>query len=391
MNALQVQCANTVLRSQTAGQLLIVPLAFSAIRTIVPARQSTTTQTRQLHARGPPIQPSRRMIRRPTSCRCSTMNPFFTQSTARQYTSPVTIQTQKQPTIHPLFEPRTGTFQYLVADPATNQAVIIDPVLDYDKCTHTITTATADALLSLAREKGYTVTRILETHAHADHLTASFYLQRKLAAQQQQEPKPDVCIGARIGKVQSLFGERYGIAADEYEGVFDKLLGDDEEFMIGTLKARAMHLPGHTPDHMGYMIGDNVFVGDSLFHVDIGTARCDFPGGSAHDLYQSAKKLLSLPGHVQIWTGHDYPPEGEREPVPGVSVAEHRERNKHLRDGVTEKQFVAMRRERDAHLAAPRLLHESLQVNVRAGRLPKENEAGMRLLKVPLKTKGTSW
>ena len=133
---------------------------------------------------------------------------------------------------------------------------------------------------------------------------------------------------------------------------------------------------------------DNVFVGDSLFHVDIGTARCDFPGGSAHALYQSAKKLLSLPDEVRIWTGHDYPPEGEREPVPSVSVKEHREKNRHMRDGVSEDQFVAMRSERDAHLAAPRLLHESLQVNVRGGRLPKENEAGMRLLKLPLKMKG---
>lgn len=285
-----------------------------------------------------------------------------------------------------MFEHKTGTFQYLVADPLTNTAVIIDPVLDYDKCTQTITTTSADFLLSLVREKGCKISRILETHAHADHLTASFYLQRRLA--KAQDEKPPVCIGKRIDKVQSLFGERYGIDAEEYEGVFDKLFDDDEEFAIGQLKAKAIHLPGHTPDHLGYKIGDNIFCGDSLFHVDIGTARCDFPGGSAHVLYQSARKILSLPNHVKIWTGHDYPPEGTREPVPYVSVGGHKELNRHVRDGVTKEEFVKMREERDSHLAAPRLLHESLQVNVRAGRLPKENEAGMRLLKVPVKVKG---
>lgn len=285
-----------------------------------------------------------------------------------------------------MFEHKTGTFQYLVADPLTNTAVIIDPVLDYDKCTQTITTTSADFLLSLVREKGCKISRILETHAHADHLTASFYLQRRLA--KAQDEKPPVCIGKRIDKVQSLFGERYGIDAEEYEGVFDKLFDDDEEFAIGQLKAKAIHLPGHTPDHLGYKIGDNIFCGDSLFHVDIGTARCDFPGGSAHVLYQSARKILSLPNHVKIWTGHDYPPEGTREPVPYVSVGSHKELNRHVRDGVTKEEFVKMREERDSHLAAPRLLHESLQVNVRAGRLPKENEAGMRLLKVPVKVKG---
>lgn len=152
-----------------------------------------------------------------------------------------------------MFEQRTGTFQYLVADPSTNEAVIIDPVLDYDKCSHTITTTSADALLSLVREKGYTISYILETHAHADHLTASFYLQRRLA--EKQGKNPPVCIGNRIGRVQTFFAQRYGIHAEEYEGVFDKLLGDDEVFEIGKLKAKAIHLPGHTPDHMGYMIG----------------------------------------------------------------------------------------------------------------------------------------
>ncbi|KAK5653648.1 hypothetical protein OQA88_8678 [Cercophora sp. LCS_1] len=383
MNALQAQnCVGAALRCQTTAGLLLAPLVTSALRISSAPIHNTTQPARQFHARTlhrfPPTRP--RLYKRvPLPHRA------FPVNTPKPRGYATTTPTTTEPVIHPVFEQRTGTFQYLVADASTNEAVIIDPVLDYDKCSHTITTTSADALLSLVREKGYNITRILETHAHADHLTASFYLQRQLAGKQGN--KPPVCIGNRIGRVQTFFAQRYGIEADEYEGVFDELLGDDEEFEIGKLKAKAIHLPGHTPDHMGYMIGDNVFCGDSLFHTDIGTARCDFPGGSAHALYHSARKVLSLPEHVKIWTGHDYPPEGVREPVPAVSVGEHRKTNRHLKDGVTEDEFVAMRSERDSNLAAPRLLHESLQVNVRAGRLPKANDAGMRLMRVPLKVK----
>ncbi|KAK3990409.1 putative beta-lactamase hydrolase-like protein [Cladorrhinum sp. PSN332] len=377
MNALQVQCIDSALSCQTTTRLLLAPLITAAIHNPV-------LQRRSLHQ-----QPTR-IPRTPTTRRQSSRLPQLHQfphltpikRTALYSTAPSTAE----PAIHPVYEHKTGTFQYLVADPSTKTAAIIDPVLDYDKCSQTITTTTADALLSLIREKGYTISHILETHAHADHLTSSFYLQRRLA--EQQDEKPPVCIGKRIDQVQSLFGGRYGIDAQEYAGVFDKLFEDDEEFKIGNLTAQAIHLPGHTPDHLGYKIGDNVFCGDSLFHVDIGTARCDFPGGSAHSLYKSVKKLLSLPDHVKVWTGHDYPPEGERDPVPYVTVGGHREMNRHVKDGITEDQFVTMRNERDSHLAAPKLLHESLQVNVRAGRLPKKNEAGMRLLKVPVKVKG---
>ncbi|KAJ4294938.1 hypothetical protein N0V88_005177 [Collariella sp. IMI 366227] len=217
-----------------------------------------------------------------------------------------------KPTIHSLFEPATSTWQYIVADPSSSQAVIIDPVLDYDNCSRTVSARSADALISLIQSKGYIISHILETHAHADHLTAAFYLQRKFAAS--QGAKPPVGIGKRIGQVQSLFGK-----------------------------------------------------------------RCDFPGGSAHDLYQSAKKLLSLPDHVKIWVGHDYPVKGERGPEPWTS------RNKHIRDGIAEEEFVEMRKERDSKLAAPRLVHESLQVNIRAGQLPKTDEVGMRAFKLPVK------
>ncbi|KAL2151660.1 hypothetical protein VTH82DRAFT_6758 [Thermothelomyces myriococcoides] len=307
-------------------------------------------------------------------------------------TTTTTVPQAKEPRIHSIFEPQTCTWQYVIADPATRTAVIIDPVLDYDNTTRTISTTAADSLLDLIRSEGYTVSHVLETHAHADHLTAAFYLRRRLAALQEGTgPAPAVGIGRRIGQVQSLFGKRYGVAADEYDGAFDLLLDDDQVFWVGQLPGQVMHLPGHTPDHVGYRIGDNVFCGDSLFHPTLGTARCDFPGGSSRALYQSAKKLLSLPDHVKVWVGHDYPPEGERAPEPWATVGEHRARNKHVREGVTEDEFVQMRNDRDKVLGAPRLLHESLQVNIRAGRLPKVDESGMRMLRLPVKVPNEGW
>ncbi|KAK0736557.1 beta-lactamase-like protein [Apiosordaria backusii] len=383
MNASQVHhCVENVIRCQATTRLLLAP--FVTLSLHIPRSQPFHLQQRPFHHAGKHF-PCTRCTRSRSCCQQPHGIPRLSRCLKKSCSAATTVPLE--PAIHPVFEQKTGTFQYLVSDPATTDAAIIDPVLDYDKCSHTITTTTADSVLSLVREKGYRIVRIMETHAHADHLTASFYLQRELA--KHQDFKPPVGIGKRIGQVQSLFGQRYGIEAEEYEGVFDKLFEDDEEFTIGTLRAQAMHLPGHTPDHLGYKIGDNIFCGDSIFHTDIGTARCDFPGGSAHALYQSARRILSLPDHVKIWTGHDYPPDGEREPVPYVTVGEHRQKNKHLKDGVSEDDFVKLRGERDEHLAAPRLLHESLQVNVRAGRLPSQNEAGMRLLKVPIKVKGT--
>ncbi|OQD63135.1 hypothetical protein PENPOL_c010G06116 [Penicillium polonicum] len=320
----------------------------------------------------------------PRSCSIPTNNHRISRRVT--YSTASTISTE--PVIHDIFEPTSGTWQYLIADPSTSTAVIIDPVLNYDPATQAVTTQAADSLLSLIKGKGYKIDKILETHAHADHLSAASYLQKHLA--QDQDHKPPVCIGKRIEQVQNLFAERYGVPKEEYKAIFDRLFDDDETFTIGNLKGKAIHLPGHTPDHLGYMIGDNLFCGDSLFHVDIGTARCDFPGGDANDLFRSGRKLLSLPDHFKIWTGHDYPPEG-RDPVPWVSVQGHKELNKHLKDGISEEEFVTLRKERDAGLAAPKLLHQSLQVNIRAGHLPSPTKFGHRLLHLPLKLTGEAW
>ncbi|PSN67561.1 putative metallo-beta-lactamase domain protein [Corynespora cassiicola Philippines] len=278
-----------------------------------------------------------------------------------------------EPIIHDEFETTTGTWQYIVADPSTRRAAIVDPVLDFDPATQSISTDSANKLLNLIGQKGYSIDWILETHAHADHLTSSFYLRTQLG--RVQNHVPSVGIGKRIDQVQNMFAQRYMVPPKEYTAVFDKLFDDDEKFFIGNLEAAAIHLPGHTPDHMGYQIANNVFCGDSIFHPDIGTARCDFPGGSAKALFDSGRKLLSLSDDVKIWTGHDYPPAGRDKPVPFMTVKEHGEQNKHLKSGISEEEFVKLRHERDAALAAPRLLHQSLQINIRAGRLPEPTDA----------------
>ncbi|PYH46000.1 MBL fold metallo-hydrolase [Aspergillus saccharolyticus JOP 1030-1] len=306
-------------------------------------------------------------------------------------TSPTT------PNIHALFDPPTSTWQYLIADPTTSAAAIIDPVLDYDPTTQTITTTTADTLLALAASKQYTISHILETHIHADHLTAAAYLQARLA--QSQPSKPPICAGHRISQVQRLFAARYAIPAEEYQppkGGFDRLFQDDETFRIGGLEAVAVHLPGHTPDHLGYLIGgENLFSGDSLFHPDIGTARCDFPGGSPEQLWASGQKVLALAPDTKVWAGHDYPPPagGRKEVVPYVTVREHQQGNRHLKKGgPSREEFVRLRGERDRGLGEPRLLHVALQVNVRGGRMPAPigGEGGLRLLRVPVRG-GKSW
>ncbi|KAK4158323.1 hypothetical protein C8A00DRAFT_10970 [Chaetomidium leptoderma] len=287
-----------------------------------------------------------------------------------------------EPIVHAVFEPHTSTWQYIVADSSTKAAVIVDPVLDFDPSRNAISTESADALLALVKEHGYTVDTLLETHVHADHLTAAKYLQDRLA--KAGEKKPQIGIGKRIGEVQERFAARYGIARDEYEGAFDRLLDDDEIFHVGQLEAKAVHLPGHTPDHMGYLIGENIFCGDSLFNSDVGSARCDFPGGNANDLFKTATKLFSLPPTFKIYTGHDYPPNNPRStPQAFSTVAEQMEHNKHLKSGTSETEFVAWRLGRDTGLAEPRLIHQALQVNIRAGRLPKDG-----LLHVPVRVEG---
>ncbi|EAA32947.2 Metallo-hydrolase/oxidoreductase [Neurospora crassa] len=298
-----------------------------------------------------------------------------------------------EPLIHPLFDPTTSTFTYLVACPSTLHAVVIDSVLDFDPATARISTTTADSLLlSLIRSHNYKIVKILETHVHADHLTASRYLQTQLASDDDDEEedeknggtkKPEICIGKRIVQVQKRVAESYGLPREEWEGVFDRVFEDDEEFRVGDLKVKVKHLPGHTPDHVGYMVGSNIFCGDSLFDPEIGSARCDFPGGDAHALYNSVQTLFSLPAHYRIYTGHDYPSADSRSPQPYTTVADQKRLNKHLKEGTTKDQFVTWRQERDSGLAEPKLLHQALQVNVRAGRMPKNG-----MLKVPLKMPG---
>ncbi|OAA41297.1 metallo-beta-lactamase domain protein [Metarhizium rileyi] len=293
--------------------------------------------------------------------------------------------------VHDIYEPKTGTWQYVVADPSTMSAAVIDSVLEFDPASATIDTKSADALLALIQQKKYTVELILETHAHADHLTAAAYLQEQLASS--QGSRPDIGIGKHIQEVQKRFGDRYGVNSVEYSNVFDRLFEDDAQFKIGNLNATVLYLPGHTPDHVGYRIQvsvdngeDNIFCGDTLFNADVGSARCDFPGGDATQLYHSVQKLLSHAPYVKIWTGHDYPPEArDGHAVSAMTVGQHREQNKHLKDGTSEREFVAWRTERDATLKEPRLIHYALQMNIRAGRLPKPTPMGDRLLHVPLK------
>ena len=294
-----------------------------------------------------------------------------------------------KPDIYACFEAVTATWQYLVADPETQDAVVIDSVLDFNPVSSQISTNTADGLLDLISKNNLTIVRILETHAHADHLTAANYLQQKLVSQ--GSPRPNICIGARITEVQATFASKYQINVSELANVFDKLFQDNEEFMIGEIRVKVLHLPGHTPDHVGYQIGENVFTGDSIFNPDVGSARADFPGGSATALYASTQTLLDLPQNYRLYVGHDYPPESRMGNESGVkhkpytTVKEQKEENKHVKTGTEEEEFVKFRLERDAVLGEPKLLHQSLQFNIRAGKLPETTEGGDMFLHIPVK------
>ncbi len=303
---------------------------------------------------------------------------------------------ENKPEIQTCFEPKTGTFQYVIADPSTRDCVIIDSVLDFDSATNQISTTSADKLLAIVDNHNYKVTRILETHAHADHITASSYLQKQIF--QKHQHRPSICIGKRITEVQETFGRRYDIDPSELHAIFDHLFSDDEKFAVGNLTAEVLHLPGHTPDHVGYMIGENVFTGDSIFNPDVGSARADFPGGSAKALYKSMRTLLALPAHYRLYTGHDYPPEtreatgaeGGRERA-YTTVGEQNESNKHAKAGSSEEDFVSWRSERDGGLAEPKQIHQALQFNIRAGHLPRASADGYRFLHVPLKVSNMSF
>jgi glyoxylase-like metal-dependent hydrolase (beta-lactamase superfamily II) len=279
------------------------------------------------------------------------------------------------------FDADTWTVSYIVLDTDTKQCALIDSVLDYDPKSGRTKTRSADRLIARVRELGASVAWILETHAHADHLTAAPYLKQQLGGQS--------AIGRHITAVQQVFGKLFnagaGFARDGSQ--FDHLFTDDEAFRIGRLEARAMHTPGHTPACMSYVVSDAmetvVFVGDTLFMPDYGTARCDFPGGDARTLFRSINKLLSLPPETRLYMCHDYQP-GGREVQFVSTVAEEREKNVHVRNGISEEEFVAMRQARDATLEMPTLILPSVQVNMRAGELPEPEDNGIRYLKIPL-------
>lgn len=287
----------------------------------------------------------------------------------------------KQMQTEGFYDPATSTVSYLVLDRETRQCAIVDSVLDYDPKSGRTGTASADRLIARVAAMSAAVQWILETHVHADHLSAAPYLKQKLGGQ--------VGIGAHITTVQQVFGDLFNAKGDFARdgSQFDRLFQDGEQFSVGSLRARALHTPGHTPACMTYVVTDGgdsaAFVGDTLFMPDYGTARCDFPGGDAQTLYRSINKVLSLPPETTLYLCHDYQPNGR--PVQFVStVAEQRRNNIHVRDGIGEEEFVAMRRQRDATLEMPVLLLPSVQVNMRAGHLPEPEDNGRRYLKIPL-------
>jgi len=282
-----------------------------------------------------------------------------------------------QPTVQPFFDPVTGTVTYLVFQSGRQECAVIDPVLDYDPKAGRTSTTNADKVIEFVRQRGLRVQLILETHAHADHLSAAHYLRRELGGK--------IAIGEHICTVQGVFKKLFNLEPgfDVDGSQFDHLFREDEEFSVGGLTAKALYVPGHTPADTAYQIGDSVFVGDTLFMPDVGTARCDFPGGDAHRLYGSIRKLLDLPGDTRLFMCHDYPPEG-RKPEWETTVLAQRAHNIHVHDGVTEEQFVSTREGRDATLAMPVLILPSVQVNIRAGEFPPAEENGISYLKIPL-------
>ena len=280
-----------------------------------------------------------------------------------------------KPLIQAFFDTATSTVTYVVYEADGGECAVIDSVLDYDPKSGRTSTRSADLVVDFVRAHGLKAAWLLETHAHADHLSGASYLQRQLGGR--------IAIGAGIRTVQSAFSHVYNSGAGRDLGRFDHLFEPDEVFMIGGLAARALHVPGHTPADMAYHVGDAVFVGDTIFMPDVGTARCDFPGGCARTLYQSMRRLLALPPETRLFMCHDYPPAG-REARWEVTVAEQRAANIHIRDGVGEAEFVAMRTARDATLQMPVLILPAIQVNISAGHLPEPEDNGVRYLKIPL-------
>jgi glyoxylase-like metal-dependent hydrolase (beta-lactamase superfamily II) len=283
-----------------------------------------------------------------------------------------------EPEISAFFDEPTNTVSYLVADPVTKRAAVIDPVLDYDHRSGKAATKSADTILAAAKEEGFEIEWVLETHAHADHLSGAPYIKIKTGAK--------VGIGEHIRDVQKIFRPVFNATDLKGDGSeFDHLFKDGETFKLGELDVEVMHVPGHTPADVAYKIADAVFVGDTLFMPDYGTARADFPGGSARQMYCSIKRLLDLPPETRLFMCHDYKAPGRDHYAWETTVAEERRENPQVRDGISEEEFVAMREARDAKLEAPLLLMPSIQVNIRAGKLPPAEANGVRYLKIPVK------
>ena len=283
-----------------------------------------------------------------------------------------------KPIIQAFFDELTNTVSYLVGDPDTKQAAVIDPVLDYDHKSGKANVRSADAILARAREEGFTISLVLETHVHADHLSVAPYLKIRTGAR--------VAIGERVKEVQKIFRPVFNAIDVSGEGSeFDVLFKDGDRFTIGKLEGEVLATPGHTPACISYRIGDAVFVGDTMFMPDYGTARADFPGGDARILYRSIRRLMALPPETRLFMCHDYlPRDGRKHYAWETTVAEEKARNIHVHEGVSEDDFVKMRTTRDATLSAPTLLLPSIQVNMRAGKLPPAEANGVHYLKVPI-------
>ena len=282
------------------------------------------------------------------------------------------------PQVKTFFDEPTFTFSYVVSDPETKQCAIVDSVLDFDYAAGKTDTASADEIIAYVQSEGLTVDWIIETHVHADHISAAPYLQEKLGGK--------LAIGEHITTVQNVFGKAFneGTAFQRDGSQFDYLFKDEEQFKVGNIEARAMHTPGHTPACMSYLIGDALFVGDTLFMPDYGTARCDFPGGDAHTLYVSIQKLFALPDETRMFMCHDYKAPGRDHYLNETTVGEERLHNVHVGEDKCEKEFIKMRTERDATLSMPRLILPSVQMNMRAGHMPEPEDNGQSYLKVPL-------
>jgi glyoxylase-like metal-dependent hydrolase (beta-lactamase superfamily II) len=282
----------------------------------------------------------------------------------------------QQPIIQSFFDPDTFTVTYVVADPVLKRAAVIDSVLDYDPKSGRTSHTNADLVIAYVQQNGLTVDWLLETHAHADHLSAAPYLKQKLGGK--------IAIGQPICQVQAVFKKVFNAKDMNTDGSeFDHLFEDGATFNIGELPVRVMHTPGHTPACMSYVMGQDVFVGDTLFMPDYGTARCDFPGGDAATLYRSIHKVLALPPETRLHLCHDYPPAG-RGPAWETTVGEQRASNIHVHDGISEAQFVEMRTQRDAGLDMPALILPAVQINIRAGEMPPKESNGTAYLKIPL-------